>query len=188
MVPKLMIATVLAVIAIAVSGCGSDASKATPVTGPTASATPSAPRHDPTASTGTTGSVAPAGAAAADTGGTSPNNSPNSGGTTPNESGAGDEQAASSPVQIGLEGGKFTSSTPSVVHVPPFIQIALEIDAKDGRGYSLSVVSGKQTSVHIVKQAGSTTVPLEGLRPGHSLTVKLGTASIKVSADAEPGP
>lgn len=99
--------------------------------------------------------------------------------------GAGDEEPARSLALFTASGGRVT---PRVVRVPSFISVRVELRARDGGPYTLTI-GGQRLEAG--GQLSSVSVTLEGLRPGEAYVGRLSGAAagrVRVSATAEPGP
>jgi hypothetical protein len=98
--------------------------------------------------------------------------------------GVGDEEPASSLAAFLAFRGRIT---PRVVRVPPFIAIRAELRSADGSLYRLRI--GKRV-LRVGGQVGSSSVLLDGLRPGRSYRgVPIGRGNrVRIEATAEPGP
>jgi hypothetical protein len=158
------------VIALTIAGCGSKTANL-PVTGAT---------HAVGEGTG------PAGGTTGASGGTMASSADQ---FNPNDPGEGDEEAASTPVDVGLDNGKFTQSTTKTVHVAPFIAVAIKFTVKDDQTYAVTIVKGKEQFPQMLHE-GTKTVKIDGLRAGKKLQIVLGdnVDHVTVSADADPGP
>ncbi|MGH2907288.1 MAG: hypothetical protein ACRDKI_11045 [Solirubrobacterales bacterium] len=160
----------LAVLAIPLWGCGSGENPA-PLTGAT---------NPPSAATGVSSEVVPTTGATGATEAAEAN---------PNDPGAGDEEAARTPVAIGLKNGGLTKRTAKVVHVPSFIAIELDIDVADAKSYSLAIDYGSTHRSVTYDKPGSYKLMVEGRRPGKTVTIALlNGEQVTVKADADPGP
>ena len=99
--------------------------------------------------------------------------------------GAGDEEPARAPaVFTGLAG----SVGPSIVRVPPFIAVRVELRSADGGRYALRL-GDKTVRAGPGRRAGTFTHP--GLRQGEALKgrqVGGDGGAIRIEASAEPGP
>jgi hypothetical protein len=99
--------------------------------------------------------------------------------------GAGDEEPARSLALFSASDGQVT---PRVVRVPSFISVRVELRARDGGPYTLTI--GGQT-IQAGGQLSSASVRLDGLRPGDAYVGTLGgnaSGRVRVEATAEPGP
>ena len=98
--------------------------------------------------------------------------------------GAGDEEEARVPAQLTGRGGRIT---PRVVRVPPFLAIRVTLRSADGREYGLRV--GRK-QIRAGGQVSSSTLEIDGLRPGESVTAEPvgGGNPVRIVANAEPGP
>jgi hypothetical protein len=113
---------------------------------------------------------------------TLPNDGDGTGTGESGQGGAGDEQAAET---LALFTGKNGAITPSVVRVPAFISVRVELRSGDGGAYELTF-GDKKIAAGGALSSRSTT--FEGLRPGAKL-VGTGTGGkVRIEATAEPGP
>lgn len=100
--------------------------------------------------------------------------------------GGGDEEPARSQALLTGKGGRIT---PTVVKVPPFIAIRVELRSSDGKTYSLDFGNGKQVTAN--QQISSSSTQFPGLRPEQKLVGRpVGGAGNRVTIlpSAEPGP
>ena len=188
------LAALVAVVALAATGCGDDdTTSATVVQGPDATAPapddarcprrrprrrrrrrPTSTSTNPTATTG----VPPGGVKPTTTGGAPA-------GGEQGEGGAGDEEAARVPVTLTADGG---SLSPTVVTIPAFLAVELRVSAKGGaEKLTISAPGGGTLSV----AAGQTaTKRLAGLKPGDYpvTTAGGGKATLHVVSGGDPGP
>jgi hypothetical protein len=106
------------------------------------------------------------------------------GGDSPEDQpgGAGDEVPASSQALITGRGGKLH---PTVVRVPPFIAIRVQLRSADGIEYRLSGDGGRVAAGGEVESASTT---FEGLRTGERLVLTGPQGKVTIEANAEPGP
>ncbi len=95
--------------------------------------------------------------------------------------GAGDEIPASTQA---LFTGRAGEISPSIVRVPPFIAVRVQLRSGDGATYELS--GGGKT----VRAEGGSGEPVvfDGLRPGKRLTLTGTGGRVVIEASAEPGP
>jgi len=107
-------------------------------------------------------------------------------------SGVGDEEPARTPVSVFLKNGRATNSTPRVFHVPPGIDILLDISTLDENSDKATVEKPSGVPVSVIKLTGirETDRVIAALAAGESYTVRLepGGTTIRIAADAEPGP
>ncbi len=96
--------------------------------------------------------------------------------------GAGDEVPASSQALITGRGGRLH---PTVVRVPPFIAIRVQLRSADGVEYRLSGGGGKVEAGGEIESAATT---FEGLRAGERLVLSGPQGKVTIEANAEPGP
>ena len=113
---------------------------------------------------------------------TLPNDGDGTGTGESGQGGAGDEQAAET---LALFTGKNGAITPSVVRVPAFISVRVELRSADGGAYELTFGDKK---IAAGGELSSRSTTFEGLRPGAKL-VGTGTGGkVRIEATAEPGP
>jgi hypothetical protein len=113
---------------------------------------------------------------------TLPNDGDGTGTGESGQGGAGDEQAAET---LALFTGEDGAITPSVVRVPAFISVRVELRSGDGGAYELSFGDKK---IAAGGELSSRSTTFEGLRPGAKL-VGTGTGGkVRIEATAEPGP
>lgn len=96
--------------------------------------------------------------------------------------GAGDEVPASSQALISGRGGRLH---PTVVRVPPFIAIRVELRSEDGVEYELA---GGGRDVEAGGEIRSASTTYAGLRPGERLVLSGPQGKVTIAATAEPGP
>jgi hypothetical protein len=98
--------------------------------------------------------------------------------------GAGDEEPAQT---LALFTGQDGSITPSVVRVPAYISVRVELHSGDGKAYALTI--GGET-IEVGGGLGSVSTAIDGLRPGARLIGEARGASndVRIEATAEPGP
>jgi hypothetical protein len=171
-----------AAIAVGAVACGddeeSDSTEPAVTAQPTeTTATETAPRAAETDTTetgpGETDEAEADGGGAAAPGRQSPENQPG---------GAGDEVPASSQALITGRDGRLH---PTVVRVPPFIAIRVELSSEDGVEYELEG-GGRDVKAGGEIQSASTTY--DGLRPGKRLVLTGPQGNVTIEATAEPGP
>jgi hypothetical protein len=96
--------------------------------------------------------------------------------------GAGDEVPASSlALIVGRRGGYH----PTVVHVPPFIAIRVQLRSSDGVEYELS---GDGRTLKAGGEIPTVSTTFEGLRTGERLVLSGPQGKVAIEANAEPGP
>jgi hypothetical protein len=163
----LLLATALALLVLA--GCGGDeerqAARPKPAPAPTET-TKSAP-SSPTG-TGTTRTEQVPTAIE-----TSPEEQPG---------GAGDEEAARTPVLLTGGSGRVT---PRVIHVQPFIAIRVQLRSADGAAYEVRF--GRRV-VRARPGRRTATADFVGLHAGRSLVGEGPEGPVRIVADARPGP
>ena len=107
-------------------------------------------------------------------------------GTSPEDQpgGAGDEEPARSQALFTGRGGRIR---PTVVRVPAYIAIRVELRSGDGAAYALRF---NNRILKVDGTVGSVTRDFSGLRPGKVLagTGVNGGNAVRVEATAEPGP
>jgi hypothetical protein len=166
---KFQIAVVVSMAALAFAGCGSKKPA------------------QPIAATGATGSTQPTGAQGAST--NTQATEPTAAAANPNGAGTGDEQPARTGVKIGLKNGGLTQSTPRKVHVPSYIPVELDIAVADSQTYNLVVTADGRNRAVTYDKPGAYKLTIAGLRSNATATVVLGgSETVKITADANPGP
>lgn len=171
-----LLAALLTVLVLAVAGCGDDEdggdgggaySPATEQT-ETAATTETAPETETEAADqgDSGGMTAP-----------SPSGSPED-----QQGGAGDEVPASSQALVTGRGGRLS---PSVVRVPPFFAIRLELRSADGVEYELE---GGGRTVKAGGEIETASTTFEGLKAGERLVLSGPQGRVTIVANAEPGP
>jgi hypothetical protein len=100
------------------------------------------------------------------------------------QGGAGDEIPAQT---LALFTARDGAITPSVVRVPAFISIRVELRSGDGASYSLTFGDKK---IQVPGELSSASTTLDGLRPGEKLvgTPTGASGKVTIEATAEPGP
>ena len=98
--------------------------------------------------------------------------------------GAGDEEPARTLALFTARGGRIT---PSVVRVPAFIAVKVELRSADGASYSLRF---GHTTITAGEQFDSVSTTIDGLRPGGAIVGRPEGAGnpVRIEATAEPGP
>jgi hypothetical protein len=84
--------------------------------------------------------------------------------------------------------GRGGRITPTLVQVPPFIAIRVELRSADGRPYGLRFGS---TALRVGPQVSSAATTLNGLHHGEAVVgrpVGGGGNRVRIEASAEPGP
>jgi hypothetical protein len=172
--PSIPLLALLAALALAVAGCGDDEDS------PSSAATATEQTETTATETAPTTETTPAETEPGDDGGgiTAPSkDSPED-----QEGGAGDEVPASSQALVTGNGGKLS---PSVVHVPPFIAIRLELRSADGVEYELEGGGGKVKAGGEIETAATT---FDGLKAGQRIVLSGPQGKVTIVANAEPGP
>jgi hypothetical protein len=174
-------AAVLAAFAIALGGCGDDEEPAgtTATTERTEAETQTETERAPKTETERTETTEP-GDDGPSGGMTAP---PADGGGEASPGGAGDEVPARSEARIEGRDGAFH---PTVVRVPPFIAIRVELVSTDGRKYELEGPGGRKLEAGEDLRSASTRFP--GLRAGDRLVLRGDQGKVTIQANAEPGP
>ncbi|MEA2331296.1 MAG: hypothetical protein QOH58_1434 [Thermoleophilaceae bacterium] len=163
--------------ALALAGCGGDDESEPAATteappAPTVTEAETAPEAEPTVPQEQTETLPPDGDG---TGAGTGENGPG---------GAGDEEPARTLALFTGENGRIE---PSVVRVPAFISIRVELRSADGREYGLAF-DGE--AIAVGGELGSVSTTIDGLRPGARVIGKPTGASneVRIEATAEPGP
>jgi hypothetical protein len=171
-------AAVLAAFAIAIGGCGDDEEPA--------SSTSTTEQAEDTSTTDRTPTTEKTDKTEMEKGDDSPSGgmkAPPADGGESGAGGAGDEVPASSQALITGRDGSFH---PTVVHVPPFIAIRVELISEDGVEYELEGPGGKKVEAGGEIRSASTMFP--GLRAGERLVLRGDQSRVTIEANAEPGP
>lgn len=154
---------VLTIVALVFYGCGSSEPSKTATT-PQTGATSTVDAAPQTAATGAAGS----------------------------STGAADatREEAAFTVQIGLEGGKFTSGTPRSVSIIEDVPLELEFDVRDDSKYPLVIVtgSGEVNKDLVLDTRGEYATQFPPLKRNEVFKVSLGGETIEITAGFEPGP
>lgn len=98
--------------------------------------------------------------------------------------GAGDEEPARSQALFAARGGQVR---PTLIRVPAYISIRIELRSADGGSYALRF--GNRT-LEVDRDVSSVSASFSGLRPGKALIGEpVGRGNrVRVEATAEPGP
>jgi hypothetical protein len=98
--------------------------------------------------------------------------------------GAGDEEPAQTLALFTGENGRIS---PSVVRVPAYISIRVEVHSGDGAEYGLTF-DGE--TIKVSGGLGSVSTTIDGLRPGAKIVgTPIGASNrVRIEATAEPGP
>jgi hypothetical protein len=98
--------------------------------------------------------------------------------------GGGDEVENTVPAEIVGRGGKLT---PARVSVAPFIRLSITLTSADGGVYELRGGGG---SLQVGGPSGedASTAVVDGLRPGRSVVLTGPQGSVRITANADPGP
>ena len=115
------------------------------------------------------------------------------GGATPSSAGTASPAEPTSetnlvPVEIKLEDGRFASGTPRTVHVPSDFLILITASTDSKGPYQLSVISPSTAQTFKIPSGETQRITQDGLKPGGVIKLMLGKQTVKVVADAEPGP
>jgi hypothetical protein len=177
---RLRLASLLAVLALALSACGGDqASNAGPP--PAAS-----PDPEPTASpTGTPEATAPS-APSPPPDAPSPSPSPTPASGEEQAGGGGDEAAARVPVELRV--GPDGTVSPPTVSVPAFLALELKVHNGTASTLSVSVESSDPPGPFEVGSGKTGVQRLAGMRPGRYAIVVKGAGRATLVAGVEPGP
>lgn len=92
------------------------------------------------------------------------------------------------PVDIDLSDGTFAKGTPRTIHVPSDFIVIVSARADSNGPYRLSVLSPSVAQTFKVPAGGEKKITLDSMREGQSAKLIVGKSTIKVAADAEPGP
>lgn len=108
--------------------------------------------------------------------------------TPAGDDGAAPESTDFAPVDVDLKGGSFASNTPTTIHVPSDFILIVTARARDSRTYSLSVISPSVAQTFKIGPRGEKKITLDSLREGQKAKLIVGKKTVKIAADAEPGP
>lgn len=92
------------------------------------------------------------------------------------------------PVDVALEDGTFASSTPKTIHVPSDFLVLIDVKADDGGPYELSVLSPSSAQTLKIPSNSTQKITQDGLAPGKQIKLMLAGKTVRIVADAEPGP
>jgi hypothetical protein len=173
-------ALVLALLALALGACGDDEEPA----GSTTATTEQRGDTTPTDTTaGETTLDAPSSGAGDDKSEGGGMTAPSKGSGEDSPSGAGDEVPASSQALFTGRDGRLQ---PTVIHVPSFIAVRVELVSRDGVEYELETPGGRKIEAGGEIRSASTL--LDGLRTGERVVLTGPQGKVTIVADAEPGP
>jgi hypothetical protein len=166
----------IAAALVLLAGCADDDDDAPPATSETTAPTTEETTTEPEATTEET-EIDPETE-------TLPNDGDGTSGPEEQQGGAGDEEPAQTLALFTGENGRIT---PSVVRVPAFISIRVEVHSGDGAEYGLTF-DGE--TIKVGGGLGSVSTTIDGLRPGAKVVGKpIGASnSVTIEATAEPGP
>lgn len=92
------------------------------------------------------------------------------------------------PVEIELKDGRFAPGTPRTVHVPSDFLVLITARTDSEGPYQLSVISPSTAQTFKIPSGETQRITQDGLAPGGVIKLMLGKQTVKVVADAEPGP
>jgi hypothetical protein len=161
---KAVIAAGVAAVALALAGCGDNGT-----TAGSTGATAKVNSPPATASTGSTGGA---------------QTKSGSGGSTP----ATATEPDVVPVDVRLKNGKFAPSTPSAFHVPTNFLIIVSVKSDGAGPYMLSVQGPSIAQTFKIASNDQQNISIDALSSGESAKLMLGGQTVKIKADAEPGP
>jgi hypothetical protein len=168
-------ACLLAVLALAVTGCGGgDTRTAVPVDSITPAPTPSATPTPPRATAPSAPSPPPDAPAPTATSGEG------------QAGGGGDEAAARVPVELTV--GSDGSVSPATVSVPAFLALELQVRNRTAGTLSVTLEHADPAGPFEVGAGMTGTRRLAGMRPGRYAITVAGAGSATLVAGAEPGP
>jgi hypothetical protein len=164
---------VAVMLVLALAGCGGDDEESAGTT--TAPAEPPAPTATAPEPAPAPTETAPAPPETEPEPPTSPEDQPG---------GAGDEEPARTLALFTGENGRIT---PTVVRVPAYISIRVELRSGDGRRYGLTF---EGEGISVGGALGSVSTTIDGLRPGEAVVgIPEGAENrVRIEATAEPGP
>jgi hypothetical protein len=92
------------------------------------------------------------------------------------------------PVDIELRDGGFAKRTPRTIHVPSGFIVVVHATADDSGPYVLRVLSPSVAQSFKIKPGGEQRVTLDSMRQGQIAKLMVAGKTVKVAADADPGP
>lgn len=92
------------------------------------------------------------------------------------------------PVDVRLEDGSFARNTPSTIHVPSGFMLIVTASADDHGPYKLSFISPVTAQTFKIKSNATSRLTFEALSEGQTAKLVVAGKTVKVKADAEPGP
>jgi PBP1b-binding outer membrane lipoprotein LpoB len=98
------------------------------------------------------------------------------------------EPANYAPVDVKLEDGTFATDTPETFHIPSgFIVVVTAMADRTGL-YVLRVKSPSVMQSFKIRPGAVQRVTIDGMKPGQSAHLMVRGKSVRIAADAEPGP
>jgi hypothetical protein len=88
---------------------------------------------------------------------------------------------------VRLVGGTFAPSTPRTIHVPAGFMVIVTAST-DGSRARMSVLSPSTAQTFSIRANDTLRITLDSLRPGASAKLAAGGRTVRIAADAEPGP
>lgn len=117
-----------------------------------------------------------------------PQTVPDNAGEGTEEPGAPPESTDFAPVDVDLRDGTFAKGTPKTIHVPSGFIVVITARADDYGTYRLSVLAPSAAQTFKIKPGDQTKVTLDSMREGQSAKLIVDKQTVKIAADADPGP
>lgn len=92
------------------------------------------------------------------------------------------------PVDVSFDEGGFAKRTPKSIHVPSGFIIIVRATNSGGKTTRVSVSSPSTAQTFKVPAGAEQKITLDGLREGQLAKLIVGDQTLKIVADAEPGP
>ncbi|MGK2877475.1 MAG: hypothetical protein ACSLFF_02685 [Solirubrobacterales bacterium] len=108
--------------------------------------------------------------------------------SAPAEAGPATEEADLAPVDLQLADGGFAADTPRTFHVPSGFLIVVSAKNTDDKTIRLSVMARSIAQTFKIPTGETQKITIASLDAGETAKLISGRATIKIAADAEPGP
>lgn len=92
------------------------------------------------------------------------------------------------PVDVVLGADGFAKGTPRTIHVPSDFIIIVSVRSRAGKLKQLSVISPSTAQTFKVRPGDEQKVTLDAMRAGETAKLVVGNQTVKIAADADPGP
>jgi hypothetical protein len=97
-------------------------------------------------------------------------------------------EAQIAPVDVTLAGSGFAASTPKTIHVPSGFLIVVTVKSESTKQLSLGVLAPSMAQTFKIAPKGQQKISVDALDAGKSAKLIVGDETVKVAADADPGP